>query len=50
MDKSYPISRELYMYTSGNPSEMVQAYLDWTQSDTAHEITVKAGYVPAPKR
>ena len=50
MDKSYPISRELYMYTSGNPSEMVQAYLDWTQSDMAHEITVKAGYVPAPKR
>jgi phosphate transport system substrate-binding protein len=50
MDKSYPISRELYMYTSGNPSEMVQAYLDWTQSDKAHEITVKAGYVPAPKR
>lgn len=50
MDKSYPISRELYMYTSGNPSEIVQAYLDWTQSEKAHEITVKAGYVPAPKR
>jgi phosphate transport system substrate-binding protein len=50
MDKTYPISRELYMYTSGNPSPAVQAYLDWTQSDKAHEITIKAGYVPAPKR
>lgn len=50
MDKSYPISRELYMYTAGNPSPEVQAYLDWTQSEKAHEITIKAGYVPAPKR
>lgn len=50
MDKSYPISRELYMYTSGAPSEEVKAYLDWTQSEKAHEITIKAGYVPAPKR
>lgn len=50
IDKSYPISRELYMYTSGNPSAEVQAYLDWTQSDKAHAITIKAGYVPAPKR
>ena len=49
MDKSYPISRELYMYTSGKPSPEVQAYLDWTQSEKAHEITIKAGYVPAPK-
>jgi phosphate transport system substrate-binding protein len=50
MDKSYPISRELYMYTSGNPSDQVKAYLEWTQSEKAHEITIKAGYVPAPKR
>lgn len=50
IDKSYPISRELYMYTSGTPSEFVKAYLDWTQSEKAREITIKAGYVPAPKR
>ena len=50
MDKSYPISRELYMYTSGTPSEEVQKYLDWTQSEKAQEITIKAGYVPALKR
>lgn len=50
IDKTYPISRELYMYTTGTPSPEVQAYLDWTQSDKAHAITIKAGYVPAPKR
>lgn len=50
MDKSYPISRELYMYTSGNPPEQVKAYLEWTQTAKAQEITIKAGYVPAPKR
>jgi len=50
IDKSYPISRELYMYTSGTPSADVQDYMNWTQSDQAREITIKAGYVPAPKR
>jgi phosphate transport system substrate-binding protein len=48
--KTYPISRELYMYTAGTPSEEVKAYMDWTQSEKAREITIKAGYVPAPKR
>jgi phosphate transport system substrate-binding protein len=50
MDKTYPIARELYMYTSGEPSAEVRDYMDWTQSEIASKITVKAGYVPAPKR
>lgn len=50
MDKSYPIARELYMYTSGEPSEAVKAYMEWTQSEQASKITISAGYVPAPKR
>lgn len=50
MDKSYPISRELYMYTSGTPSKDVKDYMEWTQSEEARAITIKAGYVPAPKR
>ncbi len=49
-DKSYPISRELYMYTAGTPSDQVKAYMEWTQSDAAKVITIKAGYVPAPKK
>lgn len=48
-NKTYFISRELYMYTSGTPSPEVKSYLDWTQSDNARNITIKAGYVPVPK-
>ncbi|MGE3608443.1 MAG: phosphate ABC transporter substrate-binding protein [Bacteriovoracaceae bacterium] len=50
MTKAYPISRELYMYTLGTPSEDVKQYMDWIQTDIAKEITIKSGYVPAPKR
>ena len=49
-DKSYPIARELYMYTSGEPSAEVKAYMDWTQGDAAKEIIIKSGYVPVPKK
>lgn len=50
ISKEYPISRELYMYTAGNPSADVKEYMEWTQSEAARVITIKAGYVPAPKR
>ncbi len=50
VDMSYPISRELYMYTSGNASPEIKAFMEWTQSEAAREITIKAGYVPAPKK
>lgn len=49
-DKSYPIARELYMYTSGSPSAEVKAYMEWTQGDIAKEIIIKSGYVPVPKK
>lgn len=50
MDKSYPISRELYMYTAGEPSIAVQNYMSWIESEEAKKITINSGYVPAPKR
>ena len=49
-NKTYPISRELYMYTAGEPSPAVKAYMDWTQGETAKEIIIKSGYVPVPKK
>lgn len=49
-DRSYPISRELYMYTSGEPSVEVKAYMDWTQSEEAKAIIIQSGYVPLPKQ
>ncbi len=49
-DKTYPIARELYMYTSGTPSVEVKAYMDWTNTPAAQEIIIKSGYVPVPKK
>lgn len=48
-DKTYPIARELYMYTSSDPKPDVKAYMEWVQSDAAKAIIIQSGYVPVPK-
>jgi phosphate transport system substrate-binding protein len=45
-DKSYPIARDLYMYTNGEATGAVKEYLDWILSDEAQEIVAKLGFVP----
>lgn len=45
-DKSYPIARDLYMYTDGEPSGVVADYLAWILSDEAQEIVAELGFVP----
>ncbi len=45
-DGSYPISRDLYMYTAGQPSGAVKAYLDWIMSPDAQQIVTQLGFVP----
>ncbi|MCK5054496.1 MAG: phosphate ABC transporter substrate-binding protein [Anaerolineales bacterium] len=42
----YPIARELYMYTAGEPSGEISEYLDWILSPQAQEIVIKLGFVP----
>lgn len=42
----YPIARDLYMYTAGEPSEAVRAYLDWILSSEAQQIVQTLGFVP----
>jgi len=42
----YPISRDLYMYTSGEPAGIVRDYLDWIYTDEAQEIVRELGFVP----
>jgi phosphate transport system substrate-binding protein len=42
----YPISRDLYMYTRKDPSEAVQAYLEWILSPEAQKIVTELGFVP----
>jgi phosphate transport system substrate-binding protein len=46
-DKSYPIARDLYMYTNGEPKGIVKAYLDWILSPEAQQIVTDLGFVPA---
>jgi phosphate transport system substrate-binding protein len=48
-DKSYPIARDLYMYTAGQPTGAVKAYLDWIVSPEAQAIVVNLGFVPIAK-
>ncbi|NMC53072.1 MAG: phosphate ABC transporter substrate-binding protein [Chloroflexi bacterium] len=45
-DGSYPISRDLYMYTTESPSQVVQNYLEWVYSAEAQQIVSELGFVP----
>ena len=45
-DKSYPIARDLYMYTNGEPTGAVKDYLDWILSSDAQKIVAELGFVP----
>lgn len=45
-DKSYPIARDLYMYTNGQPTGTVKTYLDWILSSEAQQIVADLGFVP----
>lgn len=46
-DQSYPIARELYMYTDGQPTGIVEDYLRWILDTEAQEIVAELGFVPA---
>jgi phosphate transport system substrate-binding protein len=48
-DKSYPVARDLYMYTAGQPAGAVKAYLDWIVSPEAQTIVANLGFVPILK-
>jgi len=43
---SYPIARKLYLYTAGQPSAEVTAFLEWVLSDEGQEVVAREGYVP----
>ena len=45
-DGTYPIARDLYMYTAGEPAGAVKEYLDWILSPPAQEIVTELGFVP----
>lgn len=49
LNKTYPISRPLYMYSLGEPTGEIKAYLEWIYSDEGQKIVEDSGYVPLPK-
>ena len=42
----YPIARDLYMYTDGEPVGIVAVYLDWIMGAEAQAIVGELGFVP----
>lgn len=42
----YPLSRNLYMYTAGEPTGELAAYLDWILSGAGQQIVADLGFVP----
>jgi phosphate transport system substrate-binding protein len=42
----YPIARDLYVYTDGQPTPLIQQYLDWIRSPAGQEIVLVNGFVP----
>ena len=48
LDKSYPIARELFMYTVGTPKPETVAFLEWIKTDAAKTLTKQSGFVPVP--
>lgn len=45
-DGSYPIARDLYMYTAGTPEGFVKRYLDWIFTTEAQNTVTELGFVP----
>jgi phosphate transport system substrate-binding protein len=44
-DGSYPVSRPLYMYTAGEPTGGIKAYLDWILGE-GQALVPELGFVP----
>ncbi len=45
-NNSYPIARQLYMYTNGEPQGAVKNYIDWIRSSEAQQYVLDLGFIP----
>jgi len=43
---TYPIARDLYMYTAGQPEGFIKRYLEWIFTPQAQDIVTELGFVP----
>lgn len=46
LDGTYPISRGLYMYSNGAPTDVYKAFLDWILTAEGQQIVEDEGFVP----
>lgn len=46
LDGTYPIARPLFLYTLGEPSGPVKAFMDWVMAPAGQAIVGSSGYVP----
>lgn len=49
-DGSYPIARELYMVTAGEPQGDIAAYLAWIAGPEGQKVVADLGFVPLPEQ
>jgi phosphate transport system substrate-binding protein len=45
-DHSYPVSRDLYIYSNGEPQGILKEYLSWIASPPAQQIVSSLGFIP----
>jgi phosphate transport system substrate-binding protein len=45
-DGTYPISRNLFMYTRGEPKGVISDYLNWILSPEGQSIVTQLGFIP----
>lgn len=46
LDKTYPISRKLYMYSNGDPTGAGKAYVEWILGPEGQKVVEDEGFVP----
>jgi len=47
-DGSYPIARDLYIYSAGEPTGLIADYMAWLMGDEGQAIVAELGFVPLP--
>jgi phosphate transport system substrate-binding protein len=49
MDRSYPISRPLFLYAKEEPKGALKEFLDWVVGPEGQKVVEEVGYVPLPR-
>jgi phosphate transport system substrate-binding protein len=46
---TYPLARNLYFYTAGEPAGASKTFIDWVKGDEGQKVIESVGYYPLPK-